>query len=258
VSPRAAAAAVARGAASTIPAPPRTRPTRRPAPARRRSGAVAQPRTRARTVPRFDFVALLDRLLRGPAYIALVGVLLAGIVFFNVDVLELNHGIASTDMRSSQLKRDNAALTLQLAKLGSSERIQRVALQNGLVLPQPGDVRYLRAGRGDAAHALRVMTVPDSTTAATVVPAPVTQQSSAAGSAPGASAPVATTPTASTTPATTTSGSTTPASTTAPASRTPASTTPASTAPAATPAPSSTTTSAGATAAPATTAQTTP
>jgi len=257
VSPRAAAAAVARGAAATVHAPPRTRPTRRPAPARRRSDAVARPRTGARTTPSFDFVALLDRLLRGPAYIALVGILLAGIVFFNVDVLELNHGIASTDTRSSQLKRENAALTLQLAKLGSSERIQRVALQNGLVLPQPGDVRYLRAGRGDAAHALRVMTAPDSTTAATVVPAPVTQQSSAAGSTPSASAPVATTPTASTTPGTTTSGSTTPASTTGPASTTPAATTPAS-APTATPAPSSTATPAGATAAPATTAQTTP
>ena len=252
MSPRAAAAAVARGAAATVHAPPRTPPTRRPAPARRRSDAVARPRTGARTTPSFDFVALLDRLLRGPAYIALVGILLAGIVFFNVDVLELNHGIASTDTRSSQLKRENAALTLQLAKLGSSERIQRVALQNGLVLPQPGDVRYLRAGRGDAAHALRVMTAPDSTTAATVVPAPVTQQSSAAGSTPSASAPVA-----STTPGTTTSGSTTPASTTGPASTTPAATTPAS-APTATPAPSSTATPAGATAAPATTAQTTP
>src|SRR3954454_21126389 len=235
MTPRAAAAAVARSAGATINAPTRTRPgTRRPAPARRRSGTV--PRGNGRALPRPDFVSVLDRLLRGPAYIALVGILLAGIVFFNVDVLELNHGIASTDMRSSQLKRDNAALTLQLAKLGSSERIQRVALQNGLVLPQPGDVRYLRAGRGDAAHALRVMTVPDSIAAATVVPAPVTQQSSAAGSAPGASAPVATTPTASTTPATTTSGPTTPASTTAPATTTPASTTPA-----ATPAPSSTT-----------------
>src|SRR3954447_16590596 len=150
MSPRAAAAAVARGPA-TIHAPAGTRTTLRPAPVRRRSGAVAKPRTIARP----DFVSLLDRLLRGPVYIALVGVLLVGIVFFNVGVLELNHGIARTDTRAAQLKRQNAALTLQLAKLGSSERIQRVALQRGLVLPQPGDVRYLRAHREDAAHALR-------------------------------------------------------------------------------------------------------
>src|SRR5436190_17303668 len=174
MSPRAAAAAVARGAA-TIHAPARTRTPLRPAPARRRSGAVANPRTIARP----DFVGVLDRLLRGPVYIALVGVLLVGIVFFNVGVLELNHGIARTDTRAAQLKRQNAALTLQLAKLGSSERIQRVALQRGLVLPQPGDVRYLRAHREDAAHALRVMTAPDPTGAGAGLPAAalVTQQS---------------------------------------------------------------------------------
>src|SRR5436190_12260677 len=179
MSPRAAAAAVARGAAGSVHAPARTRPTRRPAPDRRRSGATARPASRV-AAPRFDGLALLDRLLRGPAYIAVIGILLAGIVFFNVDVLELNHGIARTDSRATQLKRQNAALTLQLAKLGSSERIQRVALQQGLVLPQPGDVRYLRAHRQDAARALRVMTAPDSSSAAPVVPALVSQQSGGA------------------------------------------------------------------------------
>jgi cell division protein FtsL len=191
---------------------------------------------------------LLDRLLRGPAYIALVGVLLAGIVFFNVDVLELNRGVAQTDTRASQLKRDNAALTLKLAKLGSSERIQRVALQNGLVLPQPGDVRYLRANRNDAARALRVMTAPDSSSAAPVVPSLVSQQSGGASTGTPSATPTAstqsTTPTqtTTTTPTTTT---TTPAQTAPPATTT----TPTTTTPAATPA---TTTQGGATAAPAT------
>src|SRR4051812_14782273 len=169
MSPRAAAAAVARSAAATAPAPARTRTAPKPAPPRRRSGAGAPARRRpgaaGRSVPRYDFVAILDRLLRGPAYIGMVGILLAGIVFFNVDVLELNHGIARTDIRATQLKRDNAALTLQLAKLGASERIQRVALQHGLVLPQPGDVRYLRARRQDAARALGVMTAPNPSAA---------------------------------------------------------------------------------------------
>jgi cell division protein FtsL len=151
-----------------------------------RRGAIA--------LPRVEFVGLLDRILRGPLYIALVGVLLAGIVFFNVDVLELNHGIARTDVRAGQLKRENAALTLQLAKLGSSERIQRVALQHGLVLPQPGDVRYLRAHRQDAARALGVMTAPDSTGAAAAVPAVVTQQSTVPGTTPGTTTPATTVP----------------------------------------------------------------
>jgi cell division protein FtsL len=250
MSPRAAAAAVARGAGATIHAPTRTR-TRRPAPARRRSGAVAAPRGNVRVLPRPDFVSVLDRLLRGPAYIALVGILLAGIVFFNVDVLELNHGIAKTDVRAGELKRQNAALMLQLAKLGSSERIQHVALQNGLVLPQPGDVRYLRTGRQDAARALRVMTAPDSSSAAAAVPATVVTQQSAPTAVSATPTQGTTTPAATTTPTTTTPASTTPAST-QPAGSAPASTQPSGTAPATTSAPPPTTTQGGA-AAPATT-----
>jgi cell division protein FtsL len=237
MSPRAAAAAVARGAAATVHAPARTRPARRPASPRRRSGATARPATR------FDGIALLDRLLRGPAYIALVGILLAGIVFFNVDVLELNHGIARTDTRSSQLKRENAALTLKLAKLGSSERIQRVALDQGLVLPQPGDVRYLRANREDAARALRVMTAPDPSSAAPVVPALVTQQSGGAATPTPVTTPVATTTTQPVTPAVQTTQTQTQPTTTA-------TTQPASTQTA--PPSAATTTQAGAVAAPAT------
>jgi cell division protein FtsL len=249
MSPRAAAAAVARGAAATVHAPTRTRPARRPAPARRRSGATVRPAPRV--APRFDGVAILDRLLRGPAYIGLVGLLLAGIVFFNVDVLELNHGIARTDTRASQLKRENAALTLKLAKLGSSERIQRLALDQGLVLPQPGDVRYLRANREDAERALRVMTAPDSSSAAPVVPTLVTQQSGGAATATGTPSqgvtPQQTGDTITPAPTTTTPQPTTPTQTT-PTTTTQQQTTPTQTA-TTTPA---TTTQGGAAAAPAT------
>jgi cell division protein FtsL len=207
VSPRAAAAAVARGAAATVHAPARPRTVPRPAPPRRRSGATARPRTAPRSrgvaLPQGGLVGLLDRVLRGPLYIAVVGVLLAGIVFFNVDVLELNHGIASTDARSAQLKRENAALTLQLAQLGSSERIQNVALARGLVLPQPGDVRYLRAQPGDAAHALRVMTSPDPSSAVAATPAAQTVVSQQSTPVTGTTTtPTTTTPTTTTSPAT--------------------------------------------------------
>lgn len=239
MSPRAAAAAVARGAAATVHAPTRTRPARRPAPARRRSGAAtARPATRI-AVPRFDGVAVLDRLLRGPAYIAVVGVLLAGIVFFNVDVLETNHGIANTDVRATQLKRENAALTLKLAKLGSSERIQRMALDQGLVLPPPGDVRYLRAHRDDAGRALRVMTAPDSSSAAPAVTTVVTQQSGGA-STGTPNATTQTVPTTTATPTTSTQTQTaTPTTQTTPTQtqqQPTQQTTPTTTAPAAAPA----------------------
>jgi cell division protein FtsL len=231
MSPRTAAAAAVARTAGTIHAPgrPHTRP--RPAPARRRSGAAAKPRTAARPAsrkaPQGDFVAVLDRVLRGPLYIATVGILLVGIVFFNVDVLELNRGVARTDAQAAHLKRENAALTLELAKLGSSERIQQVALERGLVLPQPGDVRYLRAHRLDAGRALRVMTAPDPSGAAAGVPTSVSQVSQPDGSAPPV---VAQTAPAQTAPAQTTPAETAPAQTAPAEGQTPAAATPQSTA----------------------------
>ena len=185
-------------AAGAISAPTRRRPAS--SPARRRSGAVAKPRAKA--AARHDLVPAFDRVLRGPAYIALVGVLLAGIVFFNVDLLKMNHGIAKTDIRAAQLKRENAIYTLELAKLGSSERIQRVALERGLVLPQPGDVQYLRADRKDSRLAVRVMQEPKPVVAA--APQPVLQTSSpVAGDGSQAVAPTVAQPVATQQPATT-------------------------------------------------------
>ena len=88
---------------------------------------------------------MLDAILNGRSWIALVFVLLAGIVFFNVDLLQMNREIAQTEERVGALKRENAHLRTDLARLGSSERIQRVAAERGLVLPAPGEVRYLRS-----------------------------------------------------------------------------------------------------------------
>lgn len=195
-------------AAGAIATPTRRRPAS--SPPRRRSGAVAKPRAKA--APRHDLVPAFDRVLRGPAYIALVGVLLAGIVFFNVDLLKMNHGIAKTDIRAAQLKRENAIYTLQLAKLGSSERIQRVALERGLVLPQPGDVQYLRADRKDARLATRVMAAPQPVVQP--APEPVSQVSE-----PAAATTTPTTPTA-TTPATTPQPTTVPTANSQPPTQT--------------------------------------
>ena len=124
----------------------RTRPAR-PAPARRtvpaRRPAPVKPSTTARVKVRSRGAAVLDRLLHGRGWIALVFLLLVGIVFFNVDLLRMNRDIAATADRAGDVKRSNARLRTELAKLGSSERIQRVAADAGLVMPAPGEVRYL-------------------------------------------------------------------------------------------------------------------
>ena len=124
-----------------------------PAAPRRRSGPIARPKPVAAPAPRVARVGaslVLDRLLRGRAWVVLVGALLAGIVFLNVSVLELNRGIARTDAQSTVLERTNSTLRERVATLNSAERIQQLAEQRGYILPQPGDVTYLKPGAGNA------------------------------------------------------------------------------------------------------------
>jgi cell division protein FtsL len=139
------------------PGRPRAAPARKPG---RR--ARAHPKRRAAVRPRG--ARILDTLLTGRACIAVVGVLLAGIVFFNVDLLQMNRDITKMADRAGQLKRQNARLRLDLARLASSERIQETAAGLGLVLPAPGEVRYLRSRPPiDAKNASKHISAPDST-----------------------------------------------------------------------------------------------
>lgn len=157
-----AAAASARGAAAPYqrarPAPARL-PGRGPRP--RRAPAAPGRLRRLRNGPAVRAVrargnALLDALLRGPGWIALIGVLLAGIVFFNVDVLRQGRDIADTAARATALEHQNAKAVLEVARLSSSEHVQRAAAARGFVLPPAGQVRYLRARPGlDAKRAAK-------------------------------------------------------------------------------------------------------
>jgi len=187
---RTAAPATHRGGAAR-PAParrPRQRPAgppRRvsgrvaPAPAPARGGSVALP-VRVLDAPfsralRARTSGVLDALLAGRGWIVLVGVLLVGIVFFNVDLLRMNREIALTAEKSTALKRENARLRQEAALLGSSERIQDAAAELGLVLPGAGDVRYLKAHPAfDARKAARSIVEPTDVAvlAPPVVPGP--------------------------------------------------------------------------------------
>jgi cell division protein FtsL len=154
---------------------------------------------------------VLDALLSGRGWIALIGVLLVGIVFFNVDLLQMNRDIAKTAERASALKRENARLRLDVARLASSERIQEAAAGLGLVLPAPGEVRYLKARPVlDARRAAKRITEPNS---AFVSPAPVL-------TAPEPAVPPATTATPPATTATPPTSTTPPTTTTPPAAAT--------------------------------------
>ena len=191
-------------------APQRATPRPKPAPARRRSTGRTAPtrKTRARptgkrakaaarlsAIPHSPFV---DRLLTGRAWIVLVAVLLAGIVFANVALLEKNAGIARTTEKVATLKRENSRLRLEAARLGSSERIQRAAADLGLVLPAPGEVRYLEARpEEDPALALKRMSEPEPVPVYTPLPVPAPEPVTTPTTTPPAAtetAPVATEP----------------------------------------------------------------
>jgi cell division protein FtsL len=121
-------------------APAKRTPARKAAP-RRKTARRAARRTAALPLG----ARMLDTLLSGRIWIGLVGVLLAGIVFFNVDLLRMNREITHMADRAAQLKRENGALREDVAGLASSERIQQEAAKLGLVLPQPNQVRYLKS-----------------------------------------------------------------------------------------------------------------
>ena len=227
----AAAAAPARrsparhGARRHAPAPPR--------PNRRASGAatpaVALP-VRVLNAPfaraaRRRTGGVLDALLSGRGWIALVFVLLAGIVFFNVDLLQMNREIARNAEKISTLKREIARNRLDVARLASSERIQESAAALGLVLPAPGEVRYLTARPMlDSKQAAKRITAPNL---GYVPPPPVdTAPTDPAATDPAAIEPAPTDPAAAADPALTDPAATDPAY------ADPAATDPAATAPA--------------------------
>jgi cell division protein FtsL len=207
----------------------RRAPVRRPAPARRPAQPVRKPAAPARGLIRPTGAAVLDRLLSGRLWIGLVFLLLVGIVFFNVDLLRMNRDIAVTAEKAETVKRQNARLRGDLARLGSSERIQKVAAESGLVLPAPGEVRYLTPNpEADARNALTRLKAGPGTDAQAEIP-PAQSGQGASGDAT-AQAPV-------TTPQTTTPQATTqPTPTAAPQPAT----APQQTAPAAQPSPVST------------------
>jgi cell division protein FtsL len=152
---------------------------------------------------------VLDRLVRGRAWIGLVAVALMGIVFMQVSLLKLNAGISRAVTAADTFDRQNSSLREEISKLDSGERIQAVAAKLGMVTPAAGDVHYLDGRTADGARA-----------AASIKPPKPVTPSAAPVTSPAAS-PVATTTTSPPAAATAASATTSaPAPTAAPASTT--------------------------------------
>jgi cell division protein FtsL len=161
---------------------PRTGTATRPAPAR--SGlALGAAARRLRALPD---TRLLDRLVRGRAWIAIVAVALMGIVFMQVSMLQLNAGIGRAVTSADTLERQNSTLRAAISELDSGERIQKVATDLGMVMPAAGDVRFLDARQADGARAAANVTAP--------APPPAAATQAAVQSPAGQAAPAAVQP----------------------------------------------------------------
>jgi cell division protein FtsL len=190
------------------PAPKTARRTATPVDARRRAALALGRFVEARTQ------GLLDQLLRGRLWVGFVGALLAGIVFLNVSLLQLNQEIARTTTHATALDRQNSTLRARVAALDSSERIQRLATARGMLMPDPGQYRYLRSRPWlDDQLAARRTTAPHPPIPASATlagsPPPATTAPTTPAAAPTTPTP-ATTPPAATTPTAPTAAVTTP------------------------------------------------
>ena len=200
--------------------------------------------------------SVIDRLVRGRAWIPVLGVLLAGLVAMQVEILKLGASTGRAVEQTATLQTQNETLQARVATLADDQRIERVAAAQGMVIPSPDSMVFLAAHPGgQAGRALNSIHVPDpsgftselaaqAAAAAALMPAAPAGTSTASGTTTSqtatTSATTTTIPATTPGPPTTTSASATSGQSVAPtsaaggSSTTPAPTTGAVSAPAAT------------------------
>ena len=195
--------------AGTIPAPTRA-PHRvresdrraRPAGARHASALTGRAHAFLRNLPDH---ALVDRAVRGRAWIPILGVMLVGIVAMQVEMLKLGTSTGRAIERGTALQNRNELLRANVSALADDQRIERLAAGMGMVMPQPTVVGFLTARSANAARAASSIHAPQPSTFLSTLSSlqaaasgPVTgasPSSSAAPSSTTSSSPAAPTPT---------------------------------------------------------------
>jgi hypothetical protein len=105
--------------------------------------------------------ALLDRLVRGRAWIPVLGVMLAGIVAMQVEVLKLSASTGRSIALVNSLQTRNELLRTSVSSLSDARRIERIAARMGMVMPGPASVDFLH-GKLNATGAIAAIHVPDA------------------------------------------------------------------------------------------------
>jgi cell division protein FtsL len=112
---------------------------------------IAEPvvRPRPRTKPRAKTRKRTHSRARGGIlWIAVSGILLAGVVFVNVAVLRLNLSLDSTNSERTKLRAENAALQSDLSReLASSHIETRAAKEFGLTYADPSQYGYVNLAK---------------------------------------------------------------------------------------------------------------
>lgn len=144
-------------AAMAIPAPgialprqrpsrPAVKPRRRPAPNPTRRSVQGAPGIALRAIDAFEGLSsntVLDRLIRGRAWIGLLAFALIGMVTMQLLVLELNTGIGHTLTRVAQLQRENAQLGIEASTSSAESRIAPLAVSAGMKLAPVETVHFV-------------------------------------------------------------------------------------------------------------------
>lgn len=107
--------------------------------------------------------ALLDRIVRGRTWIALLGVMLVGIVAMQVEMLKLGASMGRSIEQTSTLQSKNEVLRASVASLSDEVRIEKLAAQQGMVMPGPTQIGFL-AGSGRLEQALSHIQAPNTAT----------------------------------------------------------------------------------------------
>jgi cell division protein FtsL len=149
--------------------------------------------------------SLIDRLVRGRAWIPVLGVLLAGLVAMQVEILKLGTSIGRSIERSTALQSRNESLQTGVATLADDQRIERLAAGMGMAMPSPSSVAFVTANAHNAVgRALANVHAPDPANFASQLAAQIAAATMIAPAAPG---------TATTTGTVTTTGTATPTGT---------------------------------------------
>jgi hypothetical protein len=146
-----------RSRAVPAPAPARRAPARKPAP--RRAPATARPKLAvaagrtAVAVRGLPDSSLVVRMTRGRAWIGVLGVLLVGIVALNVATLSFAASAGQIDEQITALEKENSMLGGREAEHYSTARIRSEAAAAGLAMPTTEDPRVVEFEPADIATA---------------------------------------------------------------------------------------------------------